>query len=180
MVATRGTGETPGTTATLAGGGHFRNAQVFQRAVDHSLQFVGIFDLAALGKNDARLRCIEPGGIAVVFVGTAGLADFHQKSLNDIFLHASGLPKDAFRMNVDMEVARLDDADSARFFFGFAFGGLAVREAGLRGSLGKRPLIAAVSMDQKKLDLRIHAPIADSRHLQGQRKPRDPRQAHCE
>jgi hypothetical protein len=81
-------------------------------------------------------------------------------------------------MKVNVEMAGLDDAEGARFFFGFAFGGLAVREAGFGGSLGKRPLAAAVGMDQQKLGMRIHPPVADGSDLQGQRKARDPRGAH--
>jgi hypothetical protein len=30
-------------------------------------------------------------------------------------------------------------------------------------------------MDQQKLDMGIHSPVADGRDLQRQRKPRDPR-----
>src|ERR1019366_5158915 len=108
---------------------------------------------AALGQDNARFSCIEPGGIAVVFLGAASLADVHQESFDHVFLHAAGLPEDALGVNVDVEMAGLDDADSARFFFGFAFGGLAVREAGVGGSLGKCSLAAAVGMDPQKLGI---------------------------
>ena len=64
--------------------------------------------------------------------GSAHLVDFHQKGLDHKLLHAAGLPEHALGMNVEMKVSRLDRAQSAGFFCGFALGGLAVREAGVR------------------------------------------------
>jgi len=151
---------------------------MFQGAVDHRLELVGVFDLAALGQNNARLLRIEPGRVAKVFLRTPSLANFQQESLDHVFLHAASLPEDALRVNVDVEMAGLDDSDGARFFLGLAFGSLAVRKPSLWGSLGKRPLVAAVGIDQQKLGMRIHPPVTDGGDLQGQRGARDPRQAH--
>src|ERR1019366_890173 len=128
-----GRARTPVTSQALASRGHASYAEVLQRAINHGLEFVGVFDFAAFGQDHARSFCIEPGGVAVVFLGTASLADVHQKSFDHVFLHAAGLPEDALGVNVDVEMAGLDDADGARFFLGFAFRGLAVREAGVGG-----------------------------------------------
>src|SRR5713226_7818235 len=157
---------------------HPRDAEVLHRPVDYRLEFVRVFDFAAFGQDNARLFCVEPAGIAKVFLGTASLADFHQESLDHIFLHTACLPEDALRVNIDVEMTRLNDADGARFFLGFAFSRLAVREARFGRPLGKRPLAAAVGMDQQKLGMRIHPPVADGSDLQGQSKTRDPREAH--
>src|SRR6202040_2454888 len=116
------------------------------------LELVGVFFFAALGEDDACFVCLEPGGIAVVFFGVAGLANFHQKSFYHIFLHAARLPEHSLGVNVNVKMAGLDDADGSSFFSGFAFCGLAVREAGLGGSLGECPLVAAVGMNQQEID----------------------------
>src|ERR1022692_3880252 len=138
----------------LAGCRHAERADALERSVDYGLEFVSVFDFAALGQEHARSVSIEPGGITVVFIGSARLPDVHQEGFDDILLHASGLPEHAFGMNVNVEVSRLDEADGARFFFGFALGGLAVREARFGGSLGKCPLAAAIGVDQQKLGMR--------------------------
>ena len=151
---------------------------MLQGAVDHGLEFVRVFYFAALGEDDACFFCIEPGGIAAVFFRVAGLANFHQKSFYHIFLHTAGLPEHSLGVNVNVKMAGLDDADGSRFFSGFAFCGPAMREARLGGSLGKCPLVAAIGMNQQKLDVRIYPPVADGSHLQGQRKTRNPGQAH--
>jgi hypothetical protein len=62
-------------------------------------------------------------------------------------------------------MAGLDDPARARFFFGFAFGGLAVREARFGSSLGKCPLAAAVGIHQQKIGVRIHPPVTDGSNL---------------
>ena len=90
--------------------------------------------------------------MAIAFVGAAHLVDFHQKGFDHEFLHAARLPEHTLGMNVEMEVARLDSAESSGFFRGFALGGLAVREAGVGRSLGEGPLVAAVGINQKELD----------------------------
>src|ERR1700678_1367285 len=136
---------------------------------------MGVLDLASFRQDHACLFRIAPGRIAIIFLGSTSLADFHQESLDHIFLHAARLPEYALRMNVNMEMAGLDNAPGTGLFLRFAFGGLTVGQAWFRSSLGKRPLTAAIGMDQQKLDMGIHSPVADGRDLQRQRKPRDPR-----
>src|SRR5580692_8748420 len=139
---------------------------------------MGVFNFASFGKDYACFFCIEPGGIAVVFFRLAGLPDFHQEGFDDIFLHASGLPEDAFGMNIDVEVAWLDGSDSTRFFFGLAFSSLTMGEARFRGAFGERPLVAPVGVDQKKFDMRIYPPVTDGGYLQGQREAGNSGQTH--
>ena len=88
---------------------------------------MGVFDFPALCQDNARFVGLEPGGIAIVFLWNARLKDFHQKSFYDVLLHAARLPKNALRVNINMEVARLNDSESTRFFFGFTFGSLTMR-----------------------------------------------------
>ena len=110
-------------------------------------------------------------------IGPALLVDFHQKSFHHKFLHAAGLPEHPFGVNVEMKVARLDGAESAGFFRGFALGGLAVREARFRRSLGEGPLISAVGVDQQELHRGAALAVTDCGHLQRQRL-RNARRTH--
>src|SRR5271166_2746410 len=104
--------------------------------------------------------------MALGFIGASQLVDFHEKSFDYEFLHSAGLPENAFRVNVEMEVAGLDGADGSSLFGGFAFGGLAVREAGFGRAFGEGPLVAAVGVDQQELDRVAPAAKADCGHLQ--------------
>lgn len=145
--------------------GHTHRANALERTVNYGLEFVGVFHFAALGEDNAGFVGVEPSGIAVVFFGLTRVPDFHQECFDYIFLHTPGLPEDPLGVNVDVEMAGLDDADSSRFFSGLAFGGLTMRKAGLRCTFRKRPLAAAIGMNKKKFDTRIHPPIAHSGDL---------------
>jgi len=105
-------------TGSASGCGHARHAEVLDCAVDYSLELVGVFDFAALGQDHARSFCVEPGWVAVVFLGLAGLADFHEEGFDYVFLHAAGMPEDALGVDVDVEVVGLDDAGGSGFFLG--------------------------------------------------------------
>ena len=139
---------------------------MFQGAVDYRLQFARVLHFAAFGESDARLVGAQPRGIAIVFMRPTCLANLHQKGLDHVLLHTSGLPEDSLGVKVDVEVPGLDDADGACFFAGFAFGCLAVRETSVGGSLGKRPLVAAVGVYQQKLGVRVLPAVADGCDLQ--------------
>ena len=56
------------------------------------------------------------------------LVDFHQKGLDDEFLHAARLPEHALGVNIKMKVSRPDRAQRAGLLRCFALGGLAMRE----------------------------------------------------
>jgi hypothetical protein len=107
--------------------------------------------------------------MALGFIGAAQLVDFHEKSFYHELLHSAGLPENAFRVNVEMEMAGFDGADGSGFFGGFAFCGLAVREARFRRAFREGPLIAAVGVDKQELDRVTPAAKADRGHLQRQR-----------
>src|SRR5436309_126784 len=106
--------------------------------------------------------------MTIAFIRTPHLVDFHQESFDHVFLHAGGLPEHSLGMDVEMKVARLDDAESPSFLHGLAFGGLAVRQAGVCRSLGESPLVTAVGINQKELDRRAAPAITDRRYLQRQ------------
>src|SRR5271156_2120652 len=93
-----------------------------ERAIDHCFHFVRILYLASLGQPTLGFRRTEPGGMAHRFFRSAQFVDFHQESLHHKFLHATRLPEHALGMNIEMEVARLDGAQSARFFYRLAPG----------------------------------------------------------
>src|SRR5580698_4321740 len=99
-------------------------------------------------------------------MGTVDQIHFHQESLDHKLAHSRRFPEDAFGMQIQMKVPRLNVAASARFFPGLAFGGLAVRDRRLRIALGKCPLAAAISIDQQKLDRIPLPPVANSSDLQ--------------
>ena len=48
--------------------------------------------------------------------------DLHQEGLHHIFLYAGRLPEDTLRVQVELKVMRLNDANRAGFFQGFARG----------------------------------------------------------
>src|ERR1035437_10283923 len=100
-----------GPTPAFTRRSHACYAEVLHRAVDYGLEFVGVFDFPALGQDSARFSRVEPGGIAVVFLGSASLADVHQERFDHIFLHAALLPEDALGVNVDVEMTGLDCAE---------------------------------------------------------------------
>jgi hypothetical protein len=89
-----------------------------------------------------------------------------QKCLDYIFPHSRRSPENAFGMEVEAEMARLDTAANAGFFPGFAFGSPAMRERSFGITLGKSPLAAAVRVHQQELDRWAAPPVADSRYLQ--------------
>src|SRR5579864_7451411 len=140
----------------------------FEGAIDDGFELVKILNFSALGQAALGFGGAHPGGMAVGLVGAAHLVNLHQKSFDHKFLHATGLPEDSLGMYVQMKVARLDGADRAGFFRGFAFGGLAVGEAGIGGSLGESPLVAAVGINQKELNRRASPAIADRSDLKRQ------------
>src|SRR5579864_6123517 len=98
-----------------------------ESAVDHRLQFVEILYFTAFGQTSLRFLRSEPGRLAITLIRLAHLMHFHQKCLDHEFLHSSGLPENALRVNVKMEMTRLDGADRTGFFRCFALGRLAVR-----------------------------------------------------
>jgi hypothetical protein len=67
-----------------------------------------------------------------------------------------------------MKVPWLNRTDNAGFLERFARGSLAMRKASIGATLGKRPFIAAVCLDQQKLDRGAALAIANGRDLQGQ------------
>src|ERR1700688_1681962 len=141
----------------------------FEGAVDHGFELAGIFYFAAFGEAALGFFRAHPRGAAIAFIGAAHLVDFHQEGFDHEFLHAAGLPEHALRMNVEMEMARLDGADGSGFFGGFAFGGLAVREARVSRALGESPLVAPVGIYQEELNGRAAPAITDRSHLKRQR-----------
>ena len=145
---------------------HAYDTQMLQRAINHGLEFVGVFNFSSFSQNNPRFFRIEPGRISIVFLRSTRLSDFHQESLDHILLHPASLPKNALRMNVNMEMPRLDNTECARLFFGFALGSLTMRQAWFGSPLGKRPLAASVGVDQEKLDMRIHSTVAHRSNLQ--------------
>src|SRR5258708_30008434 len=86
------------------------------------------------------------------FIGSPRLVNLHQEGFHNKFLHAAGLPKHAFGMNVEMKMPRLNRPQRSRFFRSFPLRCLAMREAGVGRSLLGRPLISAVGIYQGKLD----------------------------
>src|SRR5580704_18607110 len=113
-------------------------------AINDSLEFAEVLHLAPFCQTALGFFGTEPGRTAIRFVRLAHLMDLHQERLYDKFLHATGLPEDALRMNVKMKVSRLDRAECASFFRRFTLSGLAVREPGFRRSFWEGPLVAAV------------------------------------
>src|SRR5579859_5119969 len=140
----------------------------YEGAVDNGFEFAEILHFAALGQAALGFSGAHPRGMAVGLVGAAHLVNLHQKSLDHKFLHAAGLPEDSLGMYVQMKVARLDGPAGPGFFGRFAFGGLAVGEAGIGGSLGESPLVAAVGINQKELNRRAPPAIADRSDLKRQ------------
>src|ERR1700684_3506708 len=102
-------------------------ANAFEGAVDYRFQFAGVLNFASFRQPLARITRTEPGRIPLRFVWSALLVDFHQKRLDHKFLYPARLPEHALGMNIKMKVARLERAQSARFFRGLALGGLTVR-----------------------------------------------------
>src|SRR5258708_38281606 len=92
------------------------------------------------------------------FIGSPRLVNLHQEGFHNKFLHAAGLPKHAFGVNVEMKMPRLNRPQRSRFFRSFPLRCLAMREAGVRRSLWGRPLISAPGIDPEKTDRR--APLA--------------------
>src|ERR1700722_1115397 len=123
-------------------------------AIDYSFQFTGILYFAAFGKPVFGFLRTQPGGLAIVFIGTARLVDFHQKSLDHKFLHSAWLPEHALGMNVEMKMSRLDRAQRSGFFCSLTLRRLAVREPCIDGSFGECPLISAIGIHQQK----FHSP----------------------
>jgi len=150
---------------------HPRQAQVFERAVHHGLQLPRVFYFPAFGEIDASFFGVKPFGIAEIFFGTTRLSNFHQEGLHDVFLHATRLPENALGVQVDMEVPRLNHADGACLFARFAFCSLAMRKTSVGGSLGKRPLAAAVRVDQQEFRMGILPPVTHCRDLERKREP---------
>src|SRR6266498_2590015 len=112
----------------------------FEGAIDDRFEFLEVFHFAALGEAALGFGSSEPCRASIGFVRLAHLMDFHQERLDHELLHTAGLPEDAFRMDVQMKMTRLDGSQRARFFRRFALGGLTVREARVRRSFGKSPL----------------------------------------
>src|SRR4029077_12510497 len=110
----------------------------------------------------------HPGWPSIAFVWAAHFADLHQEGFDYEFLHSSGLPEHTFGMEIDVEVARLDEADGSSFFLGLTLGGLAVRKVGLGTSLGEGPLVAAIGINHKELNGRAAPAITDRSHLKWQ------------
>jgi hypothetical protein len=103
--------------------------------------------------------------MAIAFVGTAHLVNFHQEGFDHEFLHSAGLPEDAFGMDVEVKVSRLNRAETAGFFGSFALGGLAVGKADVSRSLGESPLVTAIGINQKELNGRAAPAITNRSHL---------------
>jgi hypothetical protein len=140
-------------------------------AIDDDLQFLRVLHFSSLGKYSSGFFCAEPGRIAHDFVRGSHLLHFHQERFDHVFLNAVGLPEDSFRVQVEMEMSRLDLTACARLFPSFPGSRLAVRQASIRSSFRKRPLAATVRVDQKEFDLCVPTSIADSRYLQRQTDP---------
>src|ERR1700730_5991067 len=71
----------------------------FERAIDHTFQFMGVLYFAALGQPLPRFFRAEPGGMTIEFIGPAQLMDFHQKGFDHKLLHASRLPEHSLGVN---------------------------------------------------------------------------------
>ena len=138
---------------------------MLQSAVNNGLEFASVFDFPSLRQYYPRLVGVEPGRIAETLIGPTGLLYFHQKCLHDVFLHTFALPKNALGVNINVEVTWLDDSDGTGFLARLAFRSLAVRQAGVRRSLGERPLAAAVRVDEQKLGVRVAPTVANGGHL---------------
>ena len=138
---------------------------MLQSAVNNSLEFASVFDFPSLGQYYPSPVGVEPGRIAESLIGPTGLLYFHQKCLDYVFLHASALPENTLGVNVNVEVTWLNDSDGASFLLGFAFGRLTVRKARFGRTFRKRPLAAAVGVDEQKLGVRVAPPVADGGYL---------------
>src|SRR5258706_16106524 len=112
------------------------------------------------------------------FISSAQLMTFQQKGFDHKLLHAAGLPEHALGVNVEMKVSWLDVAQGPTFFRGFALGSLAVREAGLRRSFGKGPLVSAIGVHQEEFHCFAPLAITDRGYLQRQRL-RNARRTHA-
>src|SRR5580704_8487586 len=102
------------------------SAEMFHRTIHYRLHFPSVFYLAALGENLSGFFGSVPGGIAHGLVRLLGVLDFQEKSLHHKLTNAGLFPEHTFRMNVKVEVTRLDVSADACFFQGFALGCLAM------------------------------------------------------
>src|SRR5258708_29938770 len=101
------------------------------------------------------------------FIRAAHLLDFHQEGFDDEFLHSSGLPENSLGVDVEMKVPRLDGTEGAGFFRSLTLGGLAVREAGLRGPFWEGPLFAPLRFSPPEFHPLAPPPHANPPHPQG-------------
>ena len=99
------------------------------------------------------------------------LNHFQQKRFHYVFANARGLPENAFRMQIEMEVLGLNVSADSGLLPGFALGCLAMGEGSLRIAFRECPLIATPGFNEEKLDTVVLAQaVANSRDLQGQSK----------
>src|SRR5437899_331407 len=100
---------------------------LLQRPVNDRLQFPRVLDLTPFGENLFGFFGSEPGRVAHRLVGFSILLYFQQKGFDDKFLHSGRLPKNALRMDIEMEMPRLDAAPNPGLFPCLAFRRLTMR-----------------------------------------------------
>ena len=84
------------------------SAQAHNRAIDNSAKFGGVLRLAPHCQRAACLVDAEPGGVAILFLGSLGVTDFEEESLYDEFLDTIAQPGVAFGLQVEVKMLRLD------------------------------------------------------------------------
>src|SRR5438445_8810481 len=143
---------------------------LFHSPINYSLQLPRILHLTPFGENFSAFVGKVTGWISHLFFRTNCLLHFQQKGFDDKFLHAWRAPENAFGVNIDMKVPRLDMPANSCLFPGFAFRGLAMQHSRMGITLGKRPFAPAIRIYQQEFQRRATPPIAHSRDLQWQSK----------
>jgi len=89
--------------------------QALDGAVDNRAKFGGVLRLTPQCQSAACVVDAEPGGVAILFVGSLGVTDLQEESLHDEFLYTIAQPGVTFWLQVEMKMLGLDGTNCPGF-----------------------------------------------------------------
>ena len=101
--------------------------EALEGAIDNRAKFGGVLLLAPHCQSAACVVGAEPGGVTILFLGSLGVADLEEESLDHKFLNVIAQPGVTFWLQVQMKMLRFDYTNCPGLLQSFALGGLAVR-----------------------------------------------------
>lgn len=102
------------------------SGQALDGAVDNRAKFGGVLRFAPQCQSAACAVDAEPGGVAILFLGSLGMTDLQEESLHHLFLDTMAQPGVDFWLQVEVKMLRLDCANRPGLLQGLALSSLAV------------------------------------------------------